>query len=526
MKAFASLYQQVDRTTSTNEKVAALTNYLLQAPADDKLWAIAILSGRRPKRNVNTTMLRIWAAELARIEPWLFDECYEMVGDLAETITLILPPANATTSHSLTHWIKVIIGLKPLDDLQRKSIITQAWQTLPVNERFLFNKLLTGSFRVGVSQKLMIKALAQATGRPETEISHRLSGQWDPLTDTFTTLIEAPLGQDLSKPYPFYLAYALESTEDLGNPALWAAERKWDGIRGQIIKRSGQVFIWSRGDDLITEKFPELLISAMAWPDGTVVDGEILPYKDHPLPFGVLQTRLGRKQVSKNIMTTAPVVFMAYDLLEYQQSDWRERPYIERRTQLKALLEAHPSARTILSEQVSFTSWPELEQLRLTSRAHHSEGLMLKLADSPYLTGRKRGSWWKWKIDPLTIDAVMIYAQRGHGRRASWFTDFTFAVWQGAQLIPFTKSYSGLTDEEFKEVNRFIRQSTIEKFGPVAVVKPELVFEIAFEGIQASSRHKSGIALRFPRISRWRKDKPSQEANTLEDLQELLRLFG
>lgn len=527
MKRFTQLFQELDRSSGTNEKIRALTRYLESAPASDKLWAVALLSGRRPRRTVNTSFLRFWAADLANIESWLFDECYDMVGDLAETITLILPsPSEATTAHSLTHWINTILDLKNLDESQRKLRIVQAWAILNNEERFIFNKLITGGFRVGVSNRLVIKALAQVTGVPETEVTHRLSGQWDPQTDSYDQLFGGTLHEDISKPYPFFLAYALESVDDLGSPEAWAAELKWDGIRGQLIKRQGQIFLWSRGDELVTEKFPELHAPALIWPDGVAVDGEILPYKDHPLPFAALQTRLGRKTVSKNLLANAPVVFMAYDLLEYGGEDWRELPYVQRRNQLMSLLQNHPSPRILLSERVTFSSWEELSQIRENALQHHSEGVMLKKLTSTYLTGRKRGHWWKWKIDPLTIDAVLIYAQRGHGRRASWYTDFTFAVWQDRQLIPFTKSYSGLTDEEFKEVNRFIRQHILEKFGPVVVVKPDLVFEIAFDGIQSSKRHKSGIALRFPRIMRWRKDKPATTANTLDDLKDLLRKYG
>lgn len=527
MRRFAQLYQHLDRTTSTNEKIRALTTYLETATASDKLWAIALLSARRPRRTVNTALLRIWAADRAEIAPWLFDECYDMVGDLAETITLVLPPpVKAPTSYTLTHWIAIILDLKNKDEVHRKSTVFEAWDNLSAEERFIFNKLITGGFRVGVSNRLVIKALSQVTGVPDTEVTHRLSGKWDPQTDSYDQLFGSSLHEDISKPYPFFLAYALESVDELGSPEAWAAELKWDGIRGQLIKRQGQLFLWSRGDELVTDKFPELHPPTLAWPDGLALDGEILPYKDHPLPFAVLQTRLGRKTVSKNLLAAAPVVFMAYDLLEYGGEDWRERPYAQRRRQLMSLLQENPSPRILLSEQVTFNSWEELSQIRVNARQYHSEGLMLKKLASTYLTGRKRGSWWKWKIDPLTIDAVLIYAQRGHGRRASWYTDFTFAVWQNQQLIPFTKSYSGLTDEEFKEVNRFIRQHTLEKFGPVAVIKPDLVFEIAFEGIQSSSRHKSGIALRFPRILRWRKDKPATTANTLDDLKELLRKYG
>lgn len=530
MNQFAQLFLQLDQTTKINPKVAALADYFARATEADKLWTIAILSHRRPKRTVNTTLLRTWAAEVSQMPQWLFEETYHIVGDLAETIANILPEPQQTSDHSLTYWIEYIQALGKLEEAERKTQVQAAWNQLSGAERFIFNKLITGGFRIGVSQKLMVRALAKYTEIEENVLAHRLMGNWTPQTTTFHKLIlEADPNEDISKPYPFYLAYALDDEpEELGDPKNWQVERKWDGIRGQIIVRKEAVFVWSRGEELVTEKFPEFHELAKQLPNGTVLDGEIMPFQEgQPLPFNVLQTRIGRKNVTKNILKKAPVVLIAYDLLECEGEDIRDRPMTERRALLEALLDQYPTdGIVLLSELVETADWEELKAERAESRAHFSEGLMLKKKDSVYQAGRKRGDWWKWKVDPLTIDAVMIYAQRGHGRRANLFSDFTFAVWNGDQLVPFTKAYSGLTDKEFNEITSWVRSNTVERFGPVRSVKPTHVFEIAFEGIQKSSRHKSGVALRFPRISRWRKDKPLTEANTLEDLQQLLEVYG
>ena len=530
MRLFARLFTTLDQTTKTNTKVDALARYFAEAEAKDRLWTVAILSRRRPRRTVNTTLLRTWAAELSGLPLWLFEETYHVVGDLAETIARILPEPEERSDQPLSYWIEYIQDLKQYEEDERKERVAAAWAQLDYAERFIFNKLITGGFRMGVSQKLMTRALSKYTEIEENTLAHRLMGDWTPDSTTFEKLILiADPNEDISKPYPFYLAYPLEDApEELGEAADWQVERKWDGIRGQVIVRDGEVFVWSRGEELVTPKFPEFHPLAEQLPDGTVLDGEIMPYQDgQPLPFNVLQTRIGRKNVTKNILKKAPVVLIAYDLLEYQGEDIRERPMAERRQLLEELLEKNGTGGIVLlSELVETDSWEALKAEREDSRAHFSEGLMLKRRDSVYRSGRKRGAWWKWKVDPLTIDAVMIYAQRGHGRRANLFSDFTFAVWDGEQLVPFTKAYSGLTDKEFNEITNWVRRNTKERFGPVRSVTPHHVFEIAFEGIQRSSRHKSGVALRFPRISRWRKDKPVQEANTLADLQGLLEVYG
>lgn len=530
MKHFAQLFTELDQTTKTNIKVKALAAYFERVDDQDRMWTMALLSHRRPKRTVTTTLLRQWAAEYSLLPQWLFEESYHVVGDLAETIALVLPQPNQESHFSLTYWIDFIKALGPLEETEKREQVLAAWKQLSPTERFVFNKIITGGMRIGVSQKLMVRALSQYTGQEESSLAHRLMGQWTPDNTTFEALILSENSlDDISKPYPFYLAYQLDGeAEELGSPDEWQAEHKWDGIRGQLIVRKETLFLWSRGEELVTAQFPEYAPLAKLLPDGTVIDGEILPFKEgHPLSFQQLQTRLGRKNVTKKILQTAPVILMAYDLLEWQGEDIRAQSMQARRSRLEQLLEQHPTNGLVqLSPIVPYTEWETLRQERAIARQKHSEGIMLKRKTSPYLSGRKRGDWWKWKVDPLTIDAVMIYAQRGHGRRANLFTDFTFAVWQEEKLVPFTKAYSGLTDKEFGEITAWVRKHTVDRFGPVRSVTPFHVFEIAFEGIQVSKRHKSGVALRFPRILRWRKDKGAAEANTLADLEAILAQYG
>ncbi|MEL7532370.1 MAG: ATP-dependent DNA ligase [Bacteroidota bacterium] len=531
MKHFAQLVSSLDQTTKTNAKIAALVAYLEVASDADKLWAMALFSGRRPRRAVKTTLLREWASEMTGIPLWLVEDSYHIVGDLAETLSLLLPaPENDRVERSLTDWMAYLADLKDMDDLTKREHLVEAWSQLNQNERFVFNKLITGGFRLGVSQKLMVRALSKHTGLDTNAIAHRLMGNWTPdKADYQNLLFSENIRDDISKPYPFYLAYALDDKpESLGDAAIWQAEWKWDGIRSQTIKRDGHWFLWSRGEELITEKFPELEEMALALADGTVIDGELLPYKEgRPLSFQLLQTRIGRKNVTKKVLENCPVVIMAYDLMEWRGEDVRQWPLQKRRKHLaEAVLMAARPDKLLLSPEAVFADWDELAALRDQAREHHSEGLMLKRFDSAYKVGRKRGDWWKWKVDPLTIDAVMIYAQRGHGRRANLYSDYTFAVWDGEKLVPFAKAYSGLTDAEMKQVDAFVKRNTLERFGPVRSVKPQLVFEIGFEGIARSTRHKSGVAIRFPRMLRWRQDKDVREANALEDLQAILRAYA
>jgi DNA ligase-1 len=529
MKRFTNLFIQLDRTTKTNEKVELLKAYFLAAPEEDKIWALALFTGRRPSRIFKSTQITEWAIEQANIPFWLFRESYGSVGDMAETISLILPPSVSTSEKSLSELYHELSLLKGASDEEKKAFMIHSWKQLSPYEIFVFNKLLMGSFRIGVSQTLVLRAVAEVTHQLPAVIAHRVMGNWNPYEDTFHGLIQSENVRDqFSKPYPFYLAYAVEGElENLGDPEGWFAEWKWDGIRSQIIVRNKELYIWSRGEELITEKFPELHILKDYLPDGTVLDGEILCFiNNRPLPFSVLQTRIGRKNITKKILAEAPVAFIAYDILEFEGNDIRGNTQQERRELLENVFQHVAESEVCrLSELLLFNTWDTLRQLHTQAREHAAEGFMLKRKDAPYLVGRKKGDWWKWKVDPLTIDAVLVYAQKGSGRRAELYTDYTFAVWDQGKLIPFAKAYSGLTDAEIRQVDYYVKNNTIEKFGPVRTVKPKYVFEIGFEGINPSSRHKSGIAVRFPRILRWRKDKPLEEADTLENLKKILEQY-
>jgi DNA ligase 1 len=528
MKRFAQLFAAIDETTATNEKVAALVSYFQSTPPADAAWAVHFLSGRRPKRLVGSRKLAAWASSEAGLPDWLFEESYQSVGDLAETITLILPDTGASSELSLSHWVEErLLRLRGEEDDVQREVMVRSWRELDRRERFVWNKLITGSFRVGASQRLVIRALAEVSGVEEAVIAHRLMGTWDPTAEFFQRLI-APDARDadVSRPYPFFLAYPLEEEPAaLGQAAEWIAEWKWDGIRVQLIRRTGKTFLWSRGEELLAGRFPEVEDLGALLPDGTVIDGELLPWVNgSPLAFAQLQRRIGRKSLGRKILDEVPAVLVAYDLLEQGGQDIRSHPLIERRSRLSTLIgTVASSGRLMLSPVVPMLGWQEAEDARRKARDVGAEGIMLKRLASAYGVGRRRGDWWKWKVDPLTADAVLIYAQAGSGKRAGLFTDYTFGIWEGDHLVPFAKAYSGLTDEEIRKVDQFIRRNTLEKFGPVRTVKPELVFELAFEGIQPSSRHKSGIAVRFPRMARWRTDKRAEEADTIETVRALLK---
>lgn len=530
MKAFASLIVQLGTSSKINEKLDALVHYFATANDADKVWVIALFSGRRPRRIISSGFLQLWCMEMSSLPAWLFEESYHTVGDLAETIALLLPPpAQQFTSTTLSFIIQKLIAIEKEEESIKKDFVLSTWAQLDKDERFVFNKLLTGNFRIGVSQKMIVNALARTVELAPSVIAHRISGNWDPSTVSFEELLsEQSSDIDFSKPYPFYLAYAVDGeVNNLGNENEWQAEWKWDGIRGQMIKRNNEIFVWSRGEELMTEKFPEYSVLRELLPDGLVLDGEIIPsIEKKPLPFALLQTRIGRKNITKKNLQDAPIAFFAYDILEYNREDFREQPLERRRAVLEKIITAVNHPVLLISPVIDFSSWAQLAHIRSSSRDMGAEGIMLKRKSSTYQVGRKVGDWWKWKIDPLVIDAVMIYAQKGHGRRSNLYTDYTFAVKDGDRLVTFTKAYSGLTDKEFAQVDAFVKRNSLEKFGPVRTVKPELVFEIAFEGIAASSRHKSGVALRFPRINRWRQDKKPDEINTLDDLKKMLEVYG
>lgn len=543
MKAFAELYANLDATTSSNAKLAALQDYFQQAPPQDAAWAVYFLSGGRPRQLVPTRLLRDMATEAASIEPWLFEESYQSVGDLAETISLLLPESTYTSEDGLAVWLEEKLlplrGLAPADLAER---LPALWAQLDQPSLMVCIKLITGSFRVGVSKLLVTRALAAMAGLDSKRVAQRLVGYTDlsnrPTAAGYLKLIAAESSDEHAQrggqPYPFFLAHGLAQPVEqfdalLGAPADWQVEWKFDGIRAQLVKREGRLWVWSRGEELVTERFPELHSLVSGLPDGTVIDGEIVVWKDAVQPFALLQQRIGRKTLSKKVLEDAPVAVLAYDLLEFQDEDWRNRPLSERRTQLEQVIAACNQTVLLPSPLLEGPTWEALATQREASRSLGVEGMMLKDRKGLYGVGRTKdmGLWWKWKVDPFSVDAVLIYAQRGHGRRASLFSDYTFAVWDGPPgsertLVPFAKAYSGLTDEEMRKVDAIVRKTTVEKFGPVSSVTPSMVFELGFEGIALSKRHKSGIAVRFPRMLRWRQDKPVEEADSLATLQDLL----
>ncbi|MBV4547301.1 ATP-dependent DNA ligase [Pseudomonas triticicola] len=561
MKAFAELYAELDATTSSNAKLAAMQAYFAQAAPEDAAWAVYFLSGGRPRQLVPVRILRELAVEVSGLEPWLFEESYQAVGDLAETISLVLPENSHSSEAGLAEWIEdKLLPLRGETPEYLARQLPMLWAQLDRPSLMLCIKLITGSFRVGVSKLLVTRALASMAGLDSKRVAQRLVGYTDlsnrPNAASYLKLI-APESADEhaqrgGQPYPFFLAHALSQPVDefealLGPASDWQVEWKWDGIRAQVVKRDGKLWVWSRGEELVTERFPEFDVLVHGLPDGTVIDGEIVVWKStHPTtedafdprsdeppavqPFALLQQRIGRKTLDKKILEEVPVVVLAYDLLEWQGEDWRNQPQVKRRAQLEEVIARCNSPVLLPSPVLNGEDWFDFGRQREASRKLGVEGMMLKARDSLYGVGRTKdmGVWWKWKVDPFSVDAVLIYAQRGHGRRASLYSDYTFAVWDGPpessqrSLVPFAKAYSGLTDEEMRQVDSIVRKTTVEKFGPVSSVKPSLVFELGFEGIALSRRHKSGIAVRFPRMLRWRKDKTVEEADSLATLQDLL----
>ena len=586
MKYFSRLFAELDGSTATRDKQAALVRYFSGVaerassnrtgrPADgaaddvahcaehDAAWAVYFLAGGKPRQTVPTRILRDTARAIASLPDWLFEESYQAVGDLAETIAHVLPPPARNSELGLARWVEErLLALKGESPETIARHLADWWDELDPAGRFLLTKLIGGGFRVGVSKLSVTRALATVSGVDPKIVAHRLMGYTDgrarPSAASYRALIAPPGSGNAEgspsashelrgQPYPFFLAHAQNEPVErferlLGSIDHWQVEWKYDGIRGQLVVRGGEAFLWSRGEDLVTDRFPELAALGARLPDGTVIDGEILVWRDAdanhpadmPAPFADLQTRIGRKTLSKKILAEKPVVLVAYDLLEADGVDVRSEPQSARRVRLEALVAEIDDAALRLSPVLREDSWAAFATLRDQARARGVEGFMLKRRDARYGVGRTKdaGTWWKWKIDPLSVDAVLIYAQRGHGRRASLYTDFTFAVWDRDQdveperprtLIPFAKAYSGLTDEEMLRVDAIVKKTTIEKFGPVRSVNPTQVFELGFEGIQRSSRHKSGIAVRFPRMLRWRFDKPIEEADTLVTLEALLR---
>jgi DNA ligase-1 len=528
MIRFAELFAAWDRTNSTNRRVASLKNFFQQATTSDAVWATYFLLGNRPKGLVKRAALLSFGVKESRLPQWLFEETYRQVGDMGETITLLTDDIEGTgEDFSLTSAIeRYVLPLQGMKLDEQEALLRDGYYRMPVIARLPFLKLVTGSFRTGVSRGVVIQALADLTKLAKTDIAARLTGTFLPTPDYWERLIAPEASQlDTSQPYPFFLASPIEGQiENLGSPEEWYAEWKWDGIRGQLVKRAGKLTLWSRGEEIVTEQFPEIALAGKEFPDGTVIDGEIMAMDGElPKPFQSLQERLGRKNPSREMLEKTPLTLVCYDLLEVNGVDIRERPLEERRRLLEQLLGEHESPRFRLSPLVPIFSWDAARALREDSRNRRVEGFLLKRKSSPYQVGRRRGDWWKWKVDPYSFDGVLLYAQSGRGKRASLYTDLTFGVWnEEGVLVPVAKAYSGLTNEEIEELDRWIRRHIKEKFGPVRSVTPEHVFELGFEGIQASPRHKSGIALRFPRILRWRKDKKAAEADKLVTLQHLL----
>ncbi len=541
MRRFSQLYRELDGSTRTSEKHAALVRYFREVDDEDGAWAVALFTGRRPKRGVPHRLMREAASEVTGVPEWLIRVCQESVGDNSETIALLLPPpAHEPDELSLAQMIEsVVMPLRTMPDHEKTDVLKRRWASMPEDERYVLHKLIAGGMRVGVQQRSIARALSEVASDESVDaavIEHRLSGVWSPTAAAFGALLAAYDDSEAgARPYPFFLASPIEddAVESLGAPDEWIAERKWDGVRAQLIHREGLTTLWSRGDEPMTDAFPELVQLGSLFPAGTVLDGEVLAYDERPLPFTSLQKRILRKQKEVMLFDDVPVVFMVYDLLEHEHTDLRARPLRQRLELLDELLHAfeqrHGTPRHLRrSLVVPFDGWDQLTHERARSRAMNVEGLMLKRLESPYRTGRVRGDWWKWKVEPYTIDAVLVYAQLGSGKRATRFTDYTFALWDrdpgqdGAELLPFAKAYSGLSNREIEAVDAKIRASIVGKKGPVRVVEPTMVFEIAFEGLQRSDRHKAGIALRFPRMARWRTDKAIGQADTLGTLEALL----
>ncbi|MEM9082557.1 MAG: ATP-dependent DNA ligase [Planctomycetota bacterium] len=547
MKRFAQLYQEVDRTTRTSEKVGALRAYFEEAPDADAAWALRVLTGKRLRRAVNYRLMRTWAAEVAELPEWLFKECHQAVGDLSETISLVLPDPTHSREFALSElMIERVVPLASLDETEQRELIVRTWDELAKEQRFLFQKLMSGAFRFGAARKLVIRALGEAKGIDSAAMEHRLASRWEATAEDFARLVNPDeADDDPARAYPFYLASPLEDEierfgDSIGLPSEFLIEHKFDGIRAQLIRRS-ETLVWSRGEEIISQAFPELVMDASAISEGTVLDGELLAWDDGagevtaecrglPMPFSTLQRRLNRKSYQPTLFDDVPVIFMAYDLLELGGEDIRERAMRERRVLLEAAVrELGRGSRIRLSPTMSAANWSRAAELRARSRELGVEGLMLKSLSGPYRTGRVRGEWWKWKVEPYTIDVVMTAAQPGSGKRASLYTDYTFGVWseseagQGAgELVTIAKAYSGLSNQEIKRVDAYVRKHTTGRAGPVRMVEPKLVFELAFEGIAESSRHASGMALRFPRMHRWRHDKQPKDADTLASVRELL----
>ena len=532
MKAFCDLFYLCDSTSKTSLKIEYLKSYFQSQSQENSIWAIYLLSGNKIKRYIATSKLREIAHELTGLGLWLIEESYDYVGDLAETLAKLPIPKKQLSTYSLNHILTTLQQTQSNSEDQKKEIIKSYWQQLSTQECFIFNKIITGGFRVGVSRQIIIKALAAFLNQEPALIAHKLMGNWQPTEEFYKYLSSAdPVSSKESKPYPFYLAYPLETPLDnCGDISQWIIEYKYDGIRAQLIKRNNRVLIWSRGEELITDQFPEILDACNTIDYDVVLDGEICVIDletKMPRPFNDLQKRLQRKKVSKALQDKYPVAFIVYDMLEYNLVDIRSEPLVQRKDRLSTVFKNQLPARFCLSLGLKCKSWEHAAQIHKTSRENHVEGFMLKKAHSIYAQGRKKGEWWKYKIEPLCIDVVLIYAQKGHGIRAGLYSDYTLAVYNhDKQLVPVAKAYSGLTNKEMASVDAYIKKNITDRFGPIRAVRPKIIFEIAFEGIQKSSRHKAGFSLRFPRIKRLREDLTLADIDTTQSLEDLYNAYS
>lgn len=520
MIAFAELLERLVFTPSRNAKIALLRRYFATQPDPDRGIGLAAVTGELSFTAAKPGLIRELAG--ARTDPVLFAWSYDYVGDLAETVALMWPAA--ATDAPPPRLGEVVQALEEAPKSALPGLVAGWLDASDASTRFALLKLITGGLRVGVSARLAKVALAELGGVEPDEVEEVWHGLAPPYLPLFAWLEgHSPRPDPLDAPVfrPPMLAHPLEAGDLAGlQPAEWRAEWKWDGIRVQLVSTPGGKRVFSRGADDISAGFPEI-VEAMNF--RAVLDGELLVVRDGAVaPFADLQQRLNRKAVTMKMMQSFPAAVRLYDILFDGAEDVRGLPFDARRARLEEwYARVHPT-RMDLSELIHFGSLDELAVLRDGARAASIEGLMLKRADSAYVAGRVKGLWWKWKRDPLTVDAVLMYAQRGHGKRSSYYSDYTFGLWRGEELVPVGKAYFGFTDQELAWLDRWVRNHTVARFGPVRDVEKALVLEVAFDAAQLSTRHKSGVAMRFPRIARIRSDKPAAEADRLEALMALV----
>ena len=557
-RSFGNLINNLEQCNSTKKKINLISVFIKDIDPRDGSWILLLLMSTRQKRVITGRRLKDILQASFRMPSWLIDDCFAQVGDSAETISLLWPQLKSELtdaniecsevynklfnepkeSKPLHWWMETLLpAIKDATETTQNRLILKLWSDIADQDHYLTNKLITGGFRNGVSKGLVVKSIAQAYELDESTVLERLMKPIE-INNIWFQELTHPVSINRTDrgaiPYPFYLASPVEIEKIKETPpADWRLEYKWDGIRGQLIKRDTGAYLWSRGEELVNHVFPEIIEMAENLPDGTVLDGEILCWQKDvrkPMAFASLQRRLGRKTVNKKLLKECPTVFLAYDILEHKSIDIRAYNLRDRLKLLESVQLNYNHPCLVIDNEKEFAEWEELIQLRDRARLEGAEGLMIKKISSHYLSGRKRGYWWKYKHDPMTLDAVLIYAQAGTGKRANLFTDYTFALWDDSnkyskdrKLVTFAKAYSGLNNSELMELDKWIRTHTIERYGPTRVVEQKQIFEIAFEGVMESKRHKCGLAVRFPRIHRWRIDKPVMEADCIEQAQALLK---